>query len=465
MDRKNVNRKLQEVFPEVVIDKKLTQISDIKRLPRFISEYIILKLCGNNPTQEDLKKIRPFIKKYYPDKSEKNKIRTFLMKYGEYKLLDEFRVETDIQRGIQKLYVPSIDLSYGTINPSLLYEHENLLIDGVWGIGTLNYLHDTEIPVVMSDFSPFQVSALNMTDFYEGREIFNLSEWVDVLVETIGMNTESYTDHQKLIFLTRMIPLVESNVNMIELGPKGTGKTYLYSNISQHTRVISGGTVTPPTLFWHLVTNRPGLLVMKDCVVFDEVSTLKFKNPNETIGKLKNYMESGNFDRGDKEVHSTTSIVFVGNLKIGAGGVPASSYLFNELPRDMQEPAFLDRLHGFIPGWELKRIQTSRDHLAKGYGFVVDYFAEILHRLRLEDISTHISSHIELQNADIRDEKSIIRLVCGLVKILFPNDIWTEKDLELCLSLAIQYRQQVINQLHIIDAEEFKKKKIEGSIL
>lgn len=459
LKEEELDQKLKETFPKVIIYKKLAQLQEIKRLPRFVSEYLILKFCEEGATSENLARIGDFVRKHYPEKKEKHRIKTILMRTGSYELLDEFKVETDINRGIQKLIIPCLDITNGTVRDSLLYEHENLLIDGMWGIGSLIYVPESDNPVALADFAPFQVSAMDIESFRIGRATFTLNEWVDILINSIGLNPARYDFRSKLIYLSRMIPLVEPNVNMIELGPKGTGKTFLFRNVSYYSRVISGGQITPATLFVNLSTNRHGLLAVKDCVVFDEISTVKFSQPGETIGKLKDYMESGNFDRGTKQVHSSASIIMVGNLPI-QDGKPSVELYFEFLPNDLKESAFLDRFNGFIPGWNLTRIQESDVHLSKNMGFVSDYLAEALHKLRFFDFSSHVSPAVKFENADIRDEKSIKKVASGMLKILFPHEVWDINGFKLCLDFAIEYRQRIINQLHLIDPGEFKKKTL-----
>ncbi|MFQ6126224.1 MAG: BREX system Lon protease-like protein BrxL [Candidatus Heimdallarchaeota archaeon] len=455
----SLNEKLLKVFPEFVVDKKLSQLQEIKRLPRFVSEYLLIKFCKDGVTKENLAKLSDFVHKFYPERKEKDRIKTILMRFGSYKLLDEFKVETDINRGIQKVWIPCLDIRNARIVESLLYQHENLLIDGMWGVGNLVYVPDSDTPVLLTEFTPFQISKLDFNVFLEGRESFSTKEWIDVLINSVGLNPRNYSDRTKLVLLSRLIPLVESNVNIVELGPKGTGKTFLFRNVSYHSRIISGGQITPATLFVNLSTQRLGLLAIKDCIVLDEVSTIQMKYSFETIGKLKDYMESGNFDRGTKQIQSDTSLIMVGNIPV-KDGYPSIEPLFEVFPTEMRETAFIDRFNGFIPGWELPRIQQSEKHLAKNYGFVSDYFAEILHELRKIDFNGYISKAVQLDNADIRDEKSIKKIGSGMLKLLSPNGLYSEMDLRTCMDLAVEYRQRIIDQLHHMAPGEFKAKRL-----
>ncbi|ODS38775.1 MAG: TIGR02688 family protein [Candidatus Altiarchaeales archaeon WOR_SM1_79] len=463
MEEQNLNQKLKEVYPTAVVDKSLVLQQEVRGLPRFVSEWLISKFCKDGVTEENLQKMNEFIRKHYPERKEKDKVLASLMTFGKYHLIDEFKVETDIDLAIYKLNIPSLDIRNAHIDDYIVMEHDRLLVDGVWGVGVLRYGEDNE--VIMADFKPLQLSTLNFDAFAEGRSQFTTDEWVDVLINSIGLNPDVYDSNTKLILLSRMIPLVEPNVNMIELGPKGTGKTYLFRNSSYYSRIVSGGQITPATLFYHLVTKTPGLLAVSDCIVLDEVSAIKLAHPEEMLGKLKDYMESGNYDRGHKKVQSQTSVILVGNLPV-KDNKPLKTLYFEVLPKIMQDTAFLDRLNGFIPGWELIRIQKSSTHLTTNFGFAADYLCEILHELRKIDFQTYITQCIQFNDAvDIRDEKSVKKVASGMLKILFPDGKFTTDELKLCMDLAVDYRQRIIDQLNLMATGEFKKKQLGYEII
>jgi len=452
--------KVIEIFPNVIVNKKIANQQDINRLPRFISEYLIMRFCRDGINSESIEEISSFVRKYYPRRNEKERVKADLITFKTIQLIDDYKVETDLKREQFKVIIPLLDIDYATIENSLLIEHENLLLDGLWGIGKLVYLSsgDSRNKIKLTEFTPFQVSKIDIEEFIEKREHFSLDEWIDLLINSIGLNPSVYDKESKLILLSRLVPLVESNTNIIELGPKGTGKTYLFRNISAYTRIISGGNITPAALFVNNSNNSLGLLATKDLVVFDEISTTRFSNSGDTIGKLKDYMESGQFTRGKKQLASNSSVIMIGNIDI-IDGLPIVNPYFNSLPEFLQDSALLDRLHGFIPGWELKRIKQSDEHLSNSYGFVSDYFAEILHQFREYDYSSYIINKVKLLDFDIRDEKSIKKIGSGLIKILFPHGRINNEELVICLNLAIKYRQIVIDQLHIMDPE-FRKKKL-----
>lgn len=456
----DLSKKALEIYPNVIVNKKIASQQGINRLPRFVSEYLIMKFCEDDLSSDSIEKISTFIRKYYPHRNEKEKTKAQLIRLRSIQIIDDFRVETDVRRNDFKVIIPTLDIPNATLVESILHEHENLLLDGLWGIGKLVYISSSSggNEVRLTEFSPFQVSKIEIEEFMEKREYFTFEEWIDLLINSIGLNPDVYDYESKLILLSRLVPLVESNTNMIELGPKGTGKTYLFRNISAHTRIISGGQISPAALFVNNRNNSLGLLATKDLVVFDEISTTKLTDSGDTIGKLKDFMESGQFTRGKKQIASNSSVIMIGNITI-KNDQPIVVPYFGILPKDMQDTALLDRLHGFIPGWELKRIKQSVEHLSSSYGFVSDYFAEILHKLREFDFSMHIVENVKLVNFDIRDEKSVKKICSGLLKLLFPHGRITQENLKLCLDIAIRYRQIVIDQLHHMDAE-FKKKKL-----
>jgi ATP-dependent Lon protease len=313
--------------------------------------------------------------------------------------------------------------------------------------------------VTVVDFLPFQIAKLDMEAFIEGRKEFTTQEWVDVLISTIGFNPDVLPWRKKLVILSRLIPLVEPNVNMMELGPTNTGKTYTYLNVSHYTRIFSGGRVSPAVLIWNLARNIPGEITTKDCVIFDEISKIEFSNAEEMMGKLKLYMESGVVERGTRRGISQCSLMFMGNVDV-RGEVPIEDFTY-VLPELMRDRAFIERIHGFIPGWEVPKIGKLDVYISKHYGFVTDYFAEILHELRKKtEFYYHVSDRVELSNITGRDEKAIKKLASGLLKLMFPHGEVSDEELKLALDLAVEYRQRIADWLHFIKPGEYERKKI-----
>jgi len=276
-------------------------------------------------------------------------------------------------------------------------------------------------------------------------------------------------DHQKLLLLSRLVPFFESNCNLIELGPKATGKTYLFRNISYSTRLISGGRISPAVLFYNIATKSVGEIGVRDSVALDEIGKLTFSNGEEMVGKLKDYIVDGFFERGPKKAHAKASLVFMGNMEVQKGA-PKPADIIASLPSFMKDSALLDRIHSFIPGWELLKIMQSSQYLASGYGIVADYLSEIFHQMSLEGYYTSIlSERLKLQEeagggVTIRDEKAIKKVSSGLLKLIFPDRRCDESDMSLCVDLAIRGRERINSHLHQLSPSEFGEKRFTYSI-
>jgi ATP-dependent Lon protease len=459
MGMDELNDKLKYVFGDVVVRKDIVLYQEVARLPRFISEYLISSLGKEKPSREDLEMIGRTISECYPEPKDRDKVLHDLMKAGEYNVIDEVKVYTDISSGTHRAFLWNLGLECA-ITDELLEKYENLLRQGLWGLVRLQYVSDAEGGyATVVGFIPFQIAKLDMDAFMEGRRKFTTEEWVNVLISTIGFNPEALPWRKKLVILSRLIPLVESNVNMMELGPRNTGKTYTYLNTSHYTRIFSGGRVSPAVLIWNLARNIPGEITTKDCVVFDEISKIEFSSADEMMGKLKLYMESGYVERGDRRGISQCSLMFMGNVDV-KGEIPIEDFTY-VLPEVMRDPAFIDRIHGFVPGWEIPKIGRLDIYLSKNYGFVTDYFAEILHELRKRTgFYYHISERVELSNVTGRDERAIKRLASGFLKLISPNEEFTETELKIALDLAVEYRQRVADWLHFMRPGEYERKKI-----
>ena len=308
-----LDSKAKSAFGSYVVRKELVQSHEIRRLPRFISEYLVAKFYpAGEPTQDDIRKLQDFVTIHFPELRDKDKILHDIMTQGSYTLMDEFKVETDIKGATHRLFIPCLNIRDAKVLPTILDENTDLLRSGMWGVATLKYLPDGDqtkesdtSPVLMTKFTPFEVVNVKLSEFASKRRLFTRNEWIDLLVRSIGLNPDSYNHHQKLLLLLRLVPLVEPNCNVLELGPKATGKTYLYRNISYSTRLIAGGRVSPATLFYNIATKTVGEIGVRDCVVLDEIGKLTFSNSDEMIGKLKDYMVDGFFERGPKKAHAS----------------------------------------------------------------------------------------------------------------------------------------------------------------
>ncbi len=423
---KVLETKLAMAFdPDVLVEKGLHLNLAAYKIPRYIEEYLVLRECEELPPPECSKRITRLLSQFRPDPEEKDVILTNLMYQGEIVVMDIFKVSTDIRRQVHKLEIPSLNIRKAMVKPEVLIQHENLLRNGVWGIGKLVYdpdrtygIRDSD-PVTLANLVPYQLTQLDLAAFQDARSKFSDVEWMNLLVQSIGLNPKAYTTDQKILFLSRLIPLVEPNVNMMEFGPRATGKTFLYRNISPKVRVIAGGRASPAELFYNKNTKAVGLIGIMDAVVLDEVQYIKFANTEEMLGKLKDYMASGNYERGDKQVSSDCSLVFVGNVdRVPRHGQDIDAFI----PPFAKDPAFVDRIHGLLPGWELPKITNSRRHLARGKGLALDYLGAILHELRRVDASQISMEFLEFgDEVNIRDQQGLIRMVSGMIKVIYPD--------------------------------------------
>ncbi len=463
-----LGNKIKRCFGDYAVDKRLAYELELVKLPRYVAEYLISESIGLGGSWEE--KLRGFIRDHYYEPEEREVVKHRLVTEGIVKLMDELRVYVDVESNTHIGIIQSLDI-WAEVPVDIVERNKATLITGMWGLITLKRTEASkevlggarEISVMVTDFKPFQAPDSDPRIIEEARDCFTLDEWVEVLINTIGLDLSMYSPRQRLLLLSRLIPLIEGNVNVAEFGPRQTGKTYFYRNVSNYVRIISGGTISPATLFYNLRTSVPGELAVKDIVVFDEVSKVKFPNPDEMMGKLKDYMESGQYERGDKKVTSDASLVFMGNVAVemSAGGYVPVEDLTYVLPEPMRDSAFIDRIHGLLPGWELPKISQTKYHLSKGYGIASDYFAEAIHAMRKETLANLVSQHFELsENFKIRDEKAFKRIMSALIKLLFPNKSFNKDELMHIANMALEFRQSVRDWLHRVDPGEFPNEKL-----
>lgn len=458
--------KVRRCFGEYAVDKRLAYELDLVKLPRYVAEILISEFMHNGGDWES--KLRSFIREHYYEPEEKEVVKHKLVTEGFVELIDELRVYVDIETKTHVGVIQALDI-WAEVPVAIVDRNKAMLTTGMWGLIALKKSEISKevfgkpISVIVTDFQPFQAPDTDPKILEEARECFTLEEWIDVLINTIGLDPKVYSPRQKLLLLTRLAPLVEGNVNVAEFGPRQTGKTYLYRNVSNYARIISGGTISPAVLFYNLRTRVPGELAVKDVVVFDEISKVRFPNPDEMMGKLKDYMESGQYERGDKRVVSDASLVFMGNVAVemGVEGYVPVEDLTYVLPEPMRDSAFIDRIHGLLPGWELPKISQTKYHLSKGYGIASDYFAEALHGMRKETLVGLVGKHVELsENFKTRDEKSFKRLTSALIKLLFPNKSFDRSEFRLVADIALELRQRIRDWLHKVAPGEFPKEKL-----
>ena len=473
-----LDHKAQELMADRIILKSLTRWNDAyKEFPRFVMEYLVARFVDPlNPVMGQ-SKIDRILTENWVDSSEKELIKSRIKEKGVYKLLGSLQVRLDAAKDHYWVTLPVIGENTVRITRNILVEHgDSLLAGGAWGTCTIEYDNNYKIgnriyPFVVTDFKPFQITRVSLEDYIEKRKHFETEEWIDLLINTIGFNPAHFSTRQKLLYLLRLVPFVEKNYNMIELGPRETGKTYTYRNTSSRSFVISGGSTTPATLFYHKGAKRLGIIGQRDIVYFDEIGRTRFTDADATINILKDYMQTGQFTRGDQEFTSAASIVLGGNIEVDTkDGLSTPSQRYSHwlavLPAELNnDTAFIDRLHSYLPGWELTKIR--REYFAQGYGFMTDYFAEILKRLREKNIQSLVSARIDFSGETGRNQDSVQKSISGLVKLIFPHkdvDSIGRDELEMCVDLAVEARQIVQNQMAIISPGEYQSRPIKARI-
>jgi ATP-dependent Lon protease len=466
-----VNQKVKEVFRGKVVNKAHTINTGVDEFPRYVVEYLIDNYCSEETFAQDMERVVRRLKETFVYGAEAEKIRHYIRENRRHTIIANLEarlVETEDKYWAS---IGAINENFVNISENVVRQYPMLLSGGMWGTIDLTYdemeVHNKKIrPFKVTGFTPFQVSVINLDEYVEKRSAFTSEEWIDLLVNSCGLDPARMTRREKLLYLARCIPLVETNYNTIELAPRETGKTYLYRNISYYAHVLSGGKATPAQLFINLITGRIGEVVTRDAVVFDEIANTDFSDPRALVSIMQGYMQDAKFSRGKKEILAFASLVFVGNIDV-QGKLPHEKYyhLFEPLPDFLQVTAFLDRLHGYLPGWEIPKLNP--DSYSKDYGFITDYFCEIMHELRRLDLLGPIRKRFELidvantaSGVSGRDERAVFKTTSGLLKLLYPDGNVSNAELEEILLLACELRQRVREQLHLIAPGEYDRLKL-----
>jgi ATP-dependent Lon protease len=470
-----MNTKLKEIFKGKVVNKAHTINTGVDEFPRYVLEYLIDNYCSEESFREDMDKVVRRLKETFVYGAELEKIRHYIRENRQHSLIANLEVRLVETEDKYWASISAINESFVNIPEGIVRQYPMLLSGGMWGTIDLTYdeteVHNKKIrPFKVTAFTPFQVSVINLGEYIEKRKEFTSEEWLDILINSCGLDPARMTRRQKLLYLCRCIPLVETNINMVELAPRETGKTYLYRNISYYAHVLSGGKATPAQLFINLNSGKIGEVGTRDAVVFDEIANTDFTDPKALVSIMQGYMQDAKFSRGKKELLAFASLVFVGNLDV-QGSLPHEKYyhLFEPLPDFMQVIAFLDRIHGYLPGWEIPKL--SPNSCSKDYGFITDYFCEIMHELRKIDLIGPMRSRFELldkgnttQGISGRDHRAVVKTGSGLLKMLYPDGVVSDDELAEVLSLACELRQRVREQLHLMAPGEYDRVKLAAQL-
>jgi ATP-dependent Lon protease len=398
--------------------------------------------------------VRKILAEHYVHRSESELVKSTIKERGRHRIIDKVTVSLNEKADVYEAVFTNLGIGGVVVESATIKAHPKLLVGGVWCICDIEYLYTEDarvVPWVLGSLKPIQLSKFNVEQYLEARRGFTTDEWIDLLMQSIGFNPELFTRRAKFFQLVRLIPFVERNYNLVELGPKGTGKSHIFSEFSPHGMLISGGEVTVPKLFVNNSNGRIGLVGYWDVVAFDEFAGRKKRTDKALVDIMKNYMANKTFSRGIETLGAEASMVFVGNTSHTVPYMLKNSDLFDELPEAYHDPAYLDRLHHYIPGWEVDIIRGEM--FSTGYGFVVDYIAEVLKSFRAQDYSDRYQQHFTLSpDISTRDRDGIHKTFSGLMKILYPAGAATKEEIEEILRYAIEGRKRVKDQILRIDS-------------
>jgi ATP-dependent Lon protease len=452
-----LDTKISQQFAGLVVRKDLVKLVKGNAIvPSYVLEYLLGQYCATadeESIQSGIETVKGILARHYVHRNEAGLVRSMIRERGRHKVIDKVSVDLNEKRDVYEATFSNLGIKQVLVDADTVKRHPKLLVGGVWCIADLSYEYSDDrnaVPWILDSVKPIQLSSFDLDGYLAVRREFTTDEWIDLIVQSIGFNPEFFGRRAKLMQLVRLIPYCERNYNLIELGPKGTGKSHIYSEFSPHGILISGGEVSVAKLFVNNSNGRIGLVGYWDVVAFDEFAGKKKRADKALVDILKNYMANKSFSRGIETLGAEASMTFVGNTQHTLPFMLKHSDLFDDLPEQYHDSAFLDRLHFYIPGWEVDIIRGEM--FSAGYGFVVDYLAEILRNLRNHDFSHLYRDHFELF-ADLsdRDRTGVQKTFSGLMKILYPHREATVAEIEELLKFAIEGRRRVKDQLMRID--------------
>lgn len=453
-----LDQKINQHFAGLVVRKDLVKtVKGNAIVPSYVLEYLLGQYCATNdePTiQAGIETVKDILAKHYVHRNESGLIRSIIKEKGRHKVIDRISVSLNDSTDAYEAEFANLGIKKVVVDSATVKKHPKLLVSGVWCLADVEYSFSEEkdsSPWIMGLLKPIQLSNFDMDSYLAARKQFSTEEWIDLLIQSVGFNPEMFGKRTKLSQLVRLIPFCERNYNLIELGPKGTGKSHIYSEFSPHGMLISGGEVTVPKLFVHNGTGKLGLVGYWDVVAFDEFAGKQKRVDKALVDIMKNYMANKSFSRGVETLGAEASMTFVGNTEHTVPHMLKHSDLFDPLPKEFHDSAFLDRIHSYIPGWEIDIIRGEM--FSEGYGFVVDYLAEILRSLRNQDLSDRYKQHFTLSpEISTRDKDGINKTFSGLMKIIYPEGDASKDEIEELLRFSIEGRKRVKDQLMRIDA-------------
>ena len=477
--REIIKDKLRQNFDGKIVRKDLTKkIKEGANVPTYVLEFLLGQYCSSDDDEivaQGVENVKRILADNYVRPDESEKVLSKLRQRGAMTIIDQVTVELNLRYDYYEARFSNLGLGGVPISEEYPEKYDRLLCGGIWCIIQLEYNNDSleeeaqigfngkpksksknggNSLISIRKLTPIQMPHVDIEDLKQGRKAFTKDEWIDVLLRSIGMEPEELTYREKWLLLLRMIPLVENNFNLCELGPRSTGKSHLYKEISPNSILVSGGQTTVANLFYNMGKHTMGLVGLWDCVAFDEVAGIRFKDKDGSQ-IIKEYMASGSFARGKEEKAANASMVFVGNINQSVDVLLKTSSLFDPFPPEMgTDTAYIDRMHCYIPGWEIPKFRP--EHFTDDYGFITDYLAEFLRELRKEQYGDALDRFYRLgKNLNQRDTIAVRKMVGGLVKLVYPDGVFEKEDLEEILQIALEMRRRVKEQLKKLGGMEF----------
>jgi ATP-dependent Lon protease len=461
--REIIKDKLRQNFDGKIVRKDLTKkIKEGANVPVYVLEFLLGQYCSSDDEEvieKGVQNVKRILADNFVRPDEAQKILSRLRSRGSHTVIDMITVRLDIKKDIYVADFSNLGLANVPIADEYPEKFDRLLCGGIWCIVQLDYEFNEEEkkngnPIQIRKLTPIQMPHIEMADLKAGRKAFTKEEWMDVMLRSIGMEPDELNEREKWLLLTRMIPLVENNFNLCELGPRSTGKSHLYKEISPNSILVSGGQTTVANLFYNMGRKTVGLVGLWDCVAFDEVAGIRFKD-KDGVQIMKDYMASGSFARGKEEKAASASMVFVGNINQSVDVLLKTSSLFDPFPPEMgTDTAFLDRMHCYLPGWEIPKFRP--EHFTNDYGFISDYLAEFIRELRKEQYGDALDHYFRLgKNLNQRDTIAVRKMVDGYLKLLYPDGEFTKDQLEEVLKISLEMRRRVKEQLKKLGGMEF----------
>lgn len=461
--RQDIRKKLRHCFDGRIVRKDLTKkIKEGANVPVYVLEFLLGQYCSSDDEEiirQGVENVKRILADNFVRPDEAQKILSMLRSRGSHTVIDMITVRLDMKRNVYVAEFSNLGIRDIPIADEYPERYDRLLCGGIWCIVQMDYEYIEEdkkngTPVQIRKLTPIQMPHIDIEELKQGRKAFCKDEWLDVLLRSVGMEPESLSYREKWLLLTRMIPLVENNFNLCELGPRSTGKSHLYKEISPNSILVSGGQTTVANLFYNMGRKTVGLVGLWDCVAFDEVAGIHFKD-KDGIQIMKDYMASGSFARGKEEKAASASMVFVGNINQSVDVLLKTSSLFDPFPTEMgTDTAFLDRVHCYLPGWEIPKFRP--EHFTDDYGFISDYLAEVMRELRKEQFGDGLDKYFRLgKNLNQRDTIAVRKMVGGYLKLLYPDGVYAKEELEEVLRMALEMRRRVKEQLKKLGGMEF----------